>query len=79
MRPLLLFSYNVRGLASRTRRVRARILLESLHGKPDVLCLQEHELLEGAERTGFGKRSGILLTGSLRRQLKVYMPDETRR
>lgn len=47
MRPLRLFSYNVRGLASRTRRVRARLILDGLQCAPDVTCLQEHKLRAG--------------------------------
>lgn len=47
MRPLHILSYNVWGLASRTRRVKARVLLENLQQTPDILCLQEHKLLAG--------------------------------
>lgn len=47
MPPLRILSYNIRGLASRSRRVRTRILLENLHHQPDILCLQEHKLRQG--------------------------------
>lgn len=47
MGSLKLLSYNTRGLASRHRRVSARLLLESLRAQPDVLCLQEHKLRDG--------------------------------
>lgn len=47
MTKLKLLTYNMRGLATRQRRVKARILLESLQARPDVICIQEHKLRTG--------------------------------
>lgn len=44
MKVLSTLSYNVRGLASRQRRVNAHLLLASVRARPDVICLQEHKL-----------------------------------
>lgn len=47
MRPLSVLSFNVRGLTSQARRVRTRLLIESLRASPDIICLQEHKLRLG--------------------------------
>lgn len=44
---LSILTYNVQGLSSRKRRLRARAFLEGLHTKPDIICLQEHKLRSG--------------------------------
>lgn len=47
MAPVTILTYNVRGLANRHRRLRAKQFLGSLHHRPDILCLQEHKLRAG--------------------------------
>lgn len=75
MRPFRLFSYNVRGLASQTRRVCSRLILKGLQNIPNVICLQEYKLRGGGEMIGFKGKFGEESIGSMHPHPRVYTLD----